>query len=366
MKHRYEPAAELPKTTTSEPQRNSAGCMAVNRAPDMIPSELLKQPIKPRGVPLETDQFEYLGEASAENELIVNKLESMEEKRDAEKQRAKVNKYTAYAARGFGTFNPTLGRGVYWVDLQKALRRQANALKHTLWDLEIRAPIDNRIASDISLARWGSEDGRNGRKDAIALGDCPPLDSQAFGQFRLIGDKLDDRAKKPTTAHMFVKAARQQSRLYAAAYGEEHLGERLNAIDRLNEIHEECPEYFTVAFIIETWGRMTFQYNACVAEWIHFILGGYDEGVTFGKIKRFALSPDQSNGEAWKFTPIFEFDSEPGFWKSVILPEIKAEGQRQDILTLVAAREKGVVDKRRKWGDRLGGEEEKVKTQDRT
>ena len=72
---------------------------------------------------------------------------------------------------------------------------------------------------------------------------------------------------------MFIKMARQQSRLYSAVYGDEHINERLNAKDRLGEIHEECPEYFTVAFLSELRGRMVYQYNVCVEEGVRFSLG---------------------------------------------------------------------------------------------
>ena len=39
-----------------------------------------------------------------------------------------------------------------------------------------------------------------------------------------------------------------------------------------------------------------------------------------------------------EFDQIFDFGAESGFLKSPALPEIKQERQRQDILTLVAAR----------------------------
>ena len=137
------------------------------------------------------------------------------------------------------------------------------------------------------------------------LGDCYPLGSQSFEQFKLSGDKMEDHGKQPTTVHMFVKMARKQSRLFAAAYGLEHLSERLDAIDRLNDIHDECPEFFTAAFLSETWERMVHQYNACVTEGIHYILGKYDEGITFEKVRRYALAPNSKNHTTWQFTPIF-------------------------------------------------------------
>ena len=143
---------------------------------------------------------------------------------------------------------------------------------------------------------------------------------------------MEDRGKQPTAVHMFPKMARQQSRLFAAACGMEHLADRLNAIGRLIEIHEECPEFFTVSFLSELWERMVYQYGVCVSEGVHFILGRYGEGATLEKIRRYALAPNGEGGASWKFTLIFDFDHDSGFWKSATLPETKQDRQRQDIL----------------------------------
>ena len=85
---------------------------------------------------------------------------------------------------------------------------------------------------------------------------------------------------------------------------------------------------------------MMYQYNICVAEGIHYILGQYGEGLTFEKIKRYALTAGPGGGAEWRFTPVFDFDSVEGFWQMMVLPEIQQERQRQDIQSLVAARAK--------------------------
>ena len=340
------------ETDAGTSRRKSVFDAIDRRAPEMLPFELAKRPIRPLNVPSASQQLELRVLASTENELIVNNLEALEERKDPDRVWKKVNKYTAYAARGFGTFKPGVGLGVYGIEMQKSLRRQANGLHPTLRDLKIRVPITNRIASGMALFSWGADDGKTGPKDAIILGDCYPLDTRSFEQYKISGGGTEESGKQPTTVHMFVKMARQQSRLFAAAYGSEHLGERLDAIDRMSEIHEECPECFTVSFLSEMWERMMFQYNACVVEGIHFILAKYDEGVTFEKIRRYALAPDGAKGTAWKFTPIFDFADASGFWKSVIIPEIRQERQRQDITNLVAERGKPGNDRNRRNGER--------------
>ena len=206
------------------------------------------------------------------------------------------------------------GRGLYGVELQKSLRRQANTLKHRLWELKIRTPFTNRLVTGVALASWGAEDGQLGQKDAILLNDCFPLDSQAFYRFKLADDKIEPHGTAPATMYMVTKMARQQARLFAAVYGKEHRPERMLAIERLSDIHEDFPGFFTSAFIAETWERMTSQYNMCVADGIHYILSQYGDGVSSGKIKRFALSPTMNGAAAWSFTPVFDFDSTDGFW----------------------------------------------------
>ena len=95
----FEPTTALSLATKAEPQRrNSAGDLIANHAPGMIPFELLKQPIRPIGAPLAAGRFDYHVEVSTGDELIANKMDAIEEKRDPQHQWAHVNKYTTHAA----------------------------------------------------------------------------------------------------------------------------------------------------------------------------------------------------------------------------------------------------------------------------
>ena len=58
---------------------------------------------------------------------------------------------------------------------------------------------------------------------------------------------------------------------------------------------------------------MVYQYNVCATEGIHFLLSKYEEGGSFGKIKRYALAPGGEGGAAWKYTPILLIGHEDGF-----------------------------------------------------
>ena len=59
----------------------------------------------------------------------------------------------------FGTFCHAIGIGVYGLELQIEIRRQAISLKYTLWVMNIRVPIADRVATGIELVSWRAEDG---------------------------------------------------------------------------------------------------------------------------------------------------------------------------------------------------------------
>ena len=145
-------------------RRHSFGGTGQVANTETAPLELIKKPIKPLGVPLATDRIVAPVVVTNENELICDKLEAIEERKDPDNQWAKVAKYTVHAARGFNSFSPSIGIGVFGVELQKAIRRQSDGLKHTLWEMKIRAPINNRIATGMALMSWGSGDGKTGTR----------------------------------------------------------------------------------------------------------------------------------------------------------------------------------------------------------
>ena len=186
------------------------------------------------------------------NELIIKRLGEIEDRKDLEMVWAMINKYNAYALRGFGSLIVRLRRGMYGMELQKSLRRQSNTLKRRMWAMKIRTPPSIRLVDGISLASWGSEGGRIGKKDDMLLNDCYPLGSGAIGKFKLTDYKVEEHGRPPATMYMIIKMARRQSRLFAAMYGGERLGDMLRAIERLSDIHEDCLEFHTEAFIAET------------------------------------------------------------------------------------------------------------------
>ena len=336
------PRRRRPEGDIVYPSERQGGGAGMGVPPGMrshyVPQELIKATIKPMGVPLATDMVSAEIHDATGNELIINRLEEIEEGKGPGRVWAKVNKYTTYALRGFGSFDVAMGRGLFSLELQKSLRRQANTLNRRLRELKIRVPLTNRSINGIALLSWGAEDGRVGRKNTILPNDCFHLDSAAFGKFKLTDEKVEEHGRRPATMYMFIKMARRQSRLYAAMYGEEHLGDRLQAIERSRDIHEDWPEFSTASLVAETWERAMYQYNISFAEGVHYITGEYDEGITFGKLQRFALTPGIDGGAAWRYAPVFDFDIAEAFWKMAALPGIQKERQRQGIQTLAAAR----------------------------
>ena len=122
------------------------------------------------------------------------------------------------------------------------------------------------------------------------------MDSESYGQFRLIGDKADGRGRHPAKLHMFAKMARRQTSLYAALYGSGRLIERVSAVERMSDLHGECQESPSSNFRSETWGIMVYPYDAGITVCAHYILGQYREEAPFEKTNRNALAPGAKKG----------------------------------------------------------------------
>ena len=261
-----------------------------------------------------------------------------------------------------------MGRVLCGLDLQKSLRRHAKTRKRRLWKLEIRMPTTNRLINGTVLLSWGADGGRVGRKDAILLGDCSPLDSITFDNFKLAEETAGDHGRPPETMYMFIKMGREQSRLYAAIRIDEHLEDRLPAIDGLSGIRGDFPEFPTSTIIAVTRGRVAFRYNICVGEGVRYVIGQYDEFITFDILKRSALTPGSGCGEEWRYIPSFDFGRPGDPRQMAVLPEIQQEGKRQGAQSLVAERANsgehpsgGKNAQGRKGGDvRNGGDEGKT------
>ena len=66
------------------------------------------------------------------------------------------------------------------MEFQKSIRRRENGKNQTIWGSEIRAPINNWVASGMALMIWGVEDGRVETKEEIAPVDSFTVGPRAF------------------------------------------------------------------------------------------------------------------------------------------------------------------------------------------
>ena len=93
----------------------STGARGGTDTADILPFELAERPIRPTTAPLASQGVDIPVFASSGNELLVDKLDAMAERGGPDRQWAKIAKYSAYASRGFGPFNPTIGLAGVWI-----------------------------------------------------------------------------------------------------------------------------------------------------------------------------------------------------------------------------------------------------------
>ena len=202
-----------------------------------------------------------------------------------------MEQLTVCALRGFGLRKITLGTNTYGPELESCLRRQARSERDRLWHDKLRIPITNRMAKAAASGLFGNVASGGTDEITVTLGDCIAMDASRYRAHRWDGEKIEPANKEPQTMACFVGAVKQQIKLYCLLFGEEHKRERKKALKHLIWLHDQKPELFTVAFLVESWNRICYEYTEAVREGVRVILRALPEGCTRDAFTAYALSP---------------------------------------------------------------------------
>ena len=85
-----------------------------------------------------------------------------------------MSEFLVFSLRGFGCFKIELGIGSYGKDLLGTLKRQASAMKESMYRKGIRIPLTNRIVQGLADACWGSEVPGGSPEGDLLVMDFPP------------------------------------------------------------------------------------------------------------------------------------------------------------------------------------------------
>lgn len=125
---------------------------------------------------------------------------------------AHLTELSCFALCGFGTLDASLSVGVYSKDRRTMLLRQGATDRERLWDIGVRVPIWDRIATGVASLQWGTLSSENIPDDVLLVSDFAPWSLDAYEKFQPSDEKMELR-KKQWADHREVRESRTTSHL---------------------------------------------------------------------------------------------------------------------------------------------------------
>jgi len=144
-----------------------------------------------------------------------------------------------YIARGCNTLSVEACEGITGKEFFDSLKRMCANSKSTMRDIRWPALVTNRIAYAFATLSFGS-----GPHD-LSVADCIPARNEDFDNYRLPDDdKLEPHQRAVTHMQTWFKRARCEIQKLESVMGTEHGAQRREALDHLEELHENDPDEF--------------------------------------------------------------------------------------------------------------------------
>ena len=138
------------------------------------------------------------------------------------------------------------------------------------------------------------------------------------------GEKIEPAGKEPQKMNCFINAVKQNTRFFRLLYGFDHGKERKGALRKLRRFHGRKPDLSTVAFLVNTWGRMCFEYTETIRGGVRTTMRILPEGATREAFAALAMSPYRNSSKRlWRWPNVFSFSAANGMWKGRIIPEVE-------------------------------------------
>ena len=311
-------------TTSSENLLSNCNIADTSNLNQLMPSSVRRprEGVQPDTYPFETPAFSHPKLPSDPMELM---MERVGENASKEVKLERCREFVIFALRGFGSFTTVIGTGCYGPELESALRRQSSTHKEIMMRKGIRAPLTNRVAKACPLADWGVEYGAVSNTNTLVLNDFVPWAATKLEDFRLAGDKLEQRAKPPASIYLVNAAMEQHNKFFGAVYGLEHIDEREKAREILMELHRKHEILYTSEVLHMAFEAMVRNFIDLIEEGIRMMLRVTRKGIRRESLAEYALLPRADGSPAWIFPNSFDMHAPTGFWQAKFLPRFEAK-----------------------------------------
>ena len=155
-----------------------------------------------------------------------------------------------------------LCQGVYGKELFHSIKRAGHHAKHSLILMKWPVYITNRLALAIAGLWWGGKESHT-----LLASDCATVRADQLETWTPPSDhKIEAHARPPASFLVWLRYAENQVRVFGAAYGIEHMSERLPFVKALHEAHDEDEHAYPVQYCIDLFEELNAVWAESVRE----------------------------------------------------------------------------------------------------
>ena len=263
--------------------------------------------------------------ASAATDRIIHAIDGVRRSQEAEKTGTKGTlasiqegeKLDVFLARGCGELTVELCQGVYGKELFHSIKRAGHHAKHSLILMKWPVYITNRFALSIAGLWWGGKESHT-----LLASDCATVRTDQLETWTPPSDhKIEAHPRPPASFLVWLRYAENQVRVFGAAYGIEHMPERLAFLKALHEAHDEDEHAYPVQYCIDLFEELNAVWAESVRESRRVLCAKLvTENPRLEDLKLIALAPGEGDRPNFQFPRVWDLQDPAGYYQAVVVP----------------------------------------------
>ena len=262
--------------------------------------------------------------ASAATDRIIHAIDGIRRSQEAEKTGTKGTlssiqegeKLDVFLARGCGELTVELCQGVYGKELFHSIKRAGHHAKHSLILMKWPVCITNRLALSIAGLWWGGKESHT-----LLASDCATVRTDQLETWTPPSDhKIEAHPRPPASFLVWLRYAENQVRVFEAAYGIEHMSERLAFLKALHEAHDENEHAYPVQYCIDLFEELNAVWAESVRESRRVLCAKLGtENPRLEDLKLIALAPGEGDRPNFQFARVWDLQDPASYYQAVVV-----------------------------------------------
>ena len=245
--------------------------------------------------------------ARAATDRIIHAIDGIRRSQEAEKTGTKGTlsstqegeKLDVFLARGCGELTVELCQGVYGKELFHSIKRAEHSLILMKWPVY----ITNRLALSIAGLWWGGKESHT-----LLASDCATVRTDQLETWTPPSDhKMEAHPRPPASFLVWLRYAENQVRVFGAAYGIEHMSERLALLKARHEAHDEDEHAYPVQYCVDLFEELNAVWAESVRESRRVLCAKLGtENPRLEDLKLIALAPGDGDRPNFQFFRVWD------------------------------------------------------------